>query len=75
MNLRLKLARLLVPGYMIVKPVANIKRDGDGVVETTLSPKWMPIQQGGVVIAEPKIVTMERAKRGDDAVNTDLREM
>lgn len=37
-----------------------------GVVEADSHPVWSPSQEGGVIIAEPKIISLERQRIGED---------
>lgn len=81
-NLRLKLANCLHwlgrqldnSGYAGDFYATPIERT-DAVVNANVEPKWTPQQDGQVVIAEPKLVTMERAQRGDEAVQHMLDEL
>lgn len=79
--LRLKLARWLLPkGYGLTDGSAKLskladKLSQDTVVETTEQTRWTPNQSGGVVIAEPKLVTIERATRGNEVVDQELENL
>lgn len=71
MKNKLKLAKILRRWSDQLVPIVHIpepQRSTDAAVEADIDPIWSPRQEGNVIVAEPKIISLERQRIGEDGL-------